>query len=115
MPRVSVGVKRRQKHKKILKETKGFWGTRSKTYRRAKEAFIRAGEHQFAGRKIKKRDLRTTWIQRINASLKPLDINYGKLVNLLNKKGIKIDRKILAELCVKYPKVFKSIVNKTVN
>jgi large subunit ribosomal protein L20 len=112
MPRVKAGVRRHRRHKKILKETKGFRGTRSKTYRRAYEAYLRAGEHSFLGRKLRKRDFRKLWIQRINAALGEHGLKYSRFINLLNKNDIKINRKVLSELAVKHDKVFASIVEK---
>jgi len=110
MTRVKTGTVRRRKHKKILKETKGYKGTRSKLFRRAHEAYIRAGEHAFTGRKIQKREMRKLWTQRINAALSPLDISYSKFIHKLGKRNIKLNRKILAEIAVKDLKTFKKIV-----
>ena len=110
MTRVKTGVVRRKRHKKILKATKGYKLTRSKLFKRAHEAYIRAGEHAFAGRKIRKREMRKLWIQRVNAALTPLDISYSKFVNLLTKKNIQLNRKMLSEIAIKDPKTFGHIV-----
>lgn len=112
MPRAKTGTVRRKRHKKILKETKGYRMTRSKLYKRAHEAWIRAGEHQFAGRKQRKRDFRTLWIQRINAALTPFNINYSRFIHLLKEEDIKLNRKMLAEIALNDPKTFESIVKK---
>jgi len=112
MPRVKGGPRAHRKHKKVLKLAKGYRGTRSKLYKRANEAVIRAGEHAFAGRKKKKRDLRKLWITRINAALTPHDINYSRFIHGLKEAHIELDRKILAELAVKDPKAFEQVVSK---
>ncbi len=110
MARVKTGTVRRKRHKKILKETKGYKGTRSRLFKRAHEAYIRAGEHAFAGRKQRKRDMRKLWIQRINAALNEFDLSYSRFINLLKKKNINLNRKMLAELAVRDPEAFKKIV-----
>jgi len=110
MTRVKGGPKTRRRHKKILKATKGYWGSRSKLYKSAHEAYLHAGEYAFAGRKLRKRDMRSLWIQRMNAALKPYDISYSKFINLLNKAKVQLDRKILAELAVNHPGDFEVIV-----
>lgn len=112
MPRVKGGPRARKRHKKVLKLAKGYRGTRSKLYKRANEAVVRAGEHAFAGRKKKKRDLRQLWITRINAALNPHDINYSRFIHGLKKANIELDRKILADLAVKDPKAFEEVVSK---
>ena len=112
MPRVKGGPRARQKHKKVLKLAKGYRGSRSKLYKRANEAVIRAGEHAFAGRKKRKRDIRRLWIIRINAALNPHDMSYNKFIQGLKLANISLDRKILAELAVKDPKAFEQVVVK---
>lgn len=112
MPRVKTGVVRRRRHKKVLKATKGYYGSRSKLFKRANEAFIRAGEHAFAGRKLRKRDMKKLWIIRLNAALKELGISYSVFINKLNKSNIEVDRKVLSELAVNKQEVFKAIVEK---
>ena len=110
MTRVKTGVVRRKKHKKILKATKGYRGTRSKLFKRAHEAYLRAGEHAFAGRKIRKREMRKLWIQRINAALTPFGISYSRFINLLVKKNIRLNRKTLSEIAIRDPETFAKIV-----
>lgn len=110
MPRVKGGPKGRRKHKKILKTTKGYRGTRSKLFRPAHEAYLHAGEYAFAGRKNRKRDFRRLWIQKINAALKPLDISYSRFIKKLTDSKMELDRKILSEIAVSDPKTFSKIV-----
>jgi len=78
----------------------------------AKEADLHAGDYAFIGRKLRKRDFRRLWIQRINAALEPYDLKYSRFINLLKKKKIALDRKILSDLALTEPKVFKTIVKK---
>jgi len=112
MARVKTGPSRRKRHKKVLKRTKGFRMTRGRLYRVSKEADLHAGQYAFAGRKLRKRDIRRLWITRINAALTPHGISYSKFINGLKKAKIEIDRKILADLALSDPKTFKSIVDK---
>ena len=112
MPRAKTGVVRRRRHKKILDANKGFWGSRSKLFRRAQEAFIRSGEHAFRGRKLRKRDMKQLWIIRINAGLKAFNIRYSLFIKNLNASKVILDRKILSELAVSYPKAFEKVVKK---
>ncbi len=108
--RVKTGTVRRAAHKKVLKAAKGFWMTRHKRYKVAHEAVMHAGDYAFIGRRLKKRDLRKTWIVRINAALKPFDIRYSAFIKMLKNRNIIIDRKILADLAVNNPDSFKAIV-----
>jgi len=112
MPRVKGGPRARKKHKKIIKMAKGYRGSRSKLYKRANEAVLRSGEHAFAGRKKRRRDLRRLWIIRINAALNQYDISYNQFINSLKTSGIELDRKILSELAVNNPKAFEQVVTK---
>ncbi len=94
----------------ILKHTKGFrWGRKSKI-KLAKVAKMRAGQFAFASRKVKKRENRALWNIKINAAVRPLHLSYSKLIGLLKKKNITLDRKILAEVAERYPRVFTTIV-----
>ena len=108
--RVKTGTVRRAAHKKVLKAAKGFWMTRHKRYKVAHEAVMHAGDYAFAGRRLKKRDLRQVWIVRINAALKPFDIRYSAFIKMLKNRNIAIDRKILADLAVNNPDAFKAVV-----
>lgn len=112
MPRVRTGTVRRKKHKKILKATKGYYGTRSKLFRRANEAYIKAGEHAFVGRKLRKRDMKKLWIIRLNASLKLLGYKYSDFFHSLRNSKIELDRKVLSELAMSKPEAFKAVVEK---
>ncbi len=110
MVRIKAGVQTRRKHKRVLKLAKGYWMTRHKQFKKAKEAVLHAGEYAFRGRKEKKRNFRALWIVRINAALRSLGLTYSKFIPLLNKKKIEIDRKILAKIAVDYPAAFEKIV-----
>jgi large subunit ribosomal protein L20 len=112
MVRVKRGVVSRRKHKKILKLAKGYRMTRSRLIKRAKEAVLRAGEHAFAGRKNRKRDFRRLWITRISEAVKKEGISYSRFIHALKEKNIELDRKILADLVVNEPEVFKKIIAK---
>lgn len=89
--------------------------TKGRLYKVSKEADLHAGQYAFAGRKLRKRDMRRFWINRINAALIPLGISYSKFISGLKKAKIEINRKILADLAVSEPEIFKTIVNKTKN
>ncbi len=110
MPRVKGGPKGRSKHKKILEAAKGYRGTRSKLFRPAHEAYLHAGEYAFAGRKLRKRDFRTLWIQKISAALKPFDISYSRFIKNLKDANIELDRKVLADIALNDPVTFEKIV-----
>ncbi len=112
MVRIKGGVITRRKHKKILKQAKGYWMSRHKQIKKAKEAVLHAGQYAFAGRKIRKRDFRQLWIIRINAAIRPLGFTYSSFINRLKTKKIELDRKILAQIALEYPKVFEKIVEK---
>jgi len=110
MTRVKGGTTTSKRHKKILKKARGYRGARHKQYKRAKEAVLHAGQYAFAGRRLRRRDMRTLWIQRINAALTPYDLTYSRFIALLKKKKLDLNRKILAQLAVEEPKVFEDIV-----
>lgn len=112
MVRVKRGVVSRRKHHKVLKLAKGYRMTRSKLIKRAKEAVLRAGEHAFAGRKLKKRDFRRLWIVRISEAVKKLGWSYNQFTYGLKEKNVELDRKILADLVVNEPETFKKVVEK---
>jgi len=111
MTRVKGGPRAHQRHKKILKKAKGYRLTRSKLFKRANEAVLRAGEHSFAGRKKKKRDMRRLWISRINAALSDKDINYSRFINGLKNCNINLNRKSLSEMAIHDPKSFDMVVD----
>ena len=112
MARVKRGVTSRAKHKKVLKAVKGQWGRRKNTIRVAKQAMEKAMQYAYRDRRNKKRDFKSLWIQRINAGVRAEGLTYSKFINGLNKSGIKIDRKILAEIAYDSPEAFKTIVHK---
>jgi large subunit ribosomal protein L20 len=109
MPRAKTGVVRRKRHKKIISKTKGYYGSRSKLFRRANEAFLRAGEHAFFGRRLKRRDVKKLWIIRLNAAARENGMKYSELINKLNKANIIINRKVLSELAILNPEAFKKV------
>ncbi len=108
--RVKRGVPARAKHKKILKAAKGMQHNRTRSFRLAKQAVIRALQYAYRDRRNKKRDLRELWITRINAAARENGMTYGTLMHGLKTAGIELDRKILAELAVSEPKTFANIV-----
>lgn len=105
-----VKSNRRQRHNKVLKTTKGYRMTRNRLYSVAHQASLKAGQYAFAGRRLRRRDLRTTWITRLNAALKTLGLKYSIFMPALKKANIIIDRKLLADLAVRQPETFKAIV-----
>lgn len=110
MPRVKTGTVRRARHKKILKLAKGFYSGRRKHYRKAKEQIERSMYYAFRDRKQKKREFRSLWIVRINAACRLNDINYSSFINGLNKAGIELDRKILADMAMNDATAFSAVV-----
>ena len=112
MPRVKRGVTSHAKHKKVLKAVKGQWGRRKNTIRVARQAMEKAMQYAYRDRRAKKRDFRSLWIQRINAGVRAEGLTYSKFINGLNKSGIKLDRKVLAEIAYDNPEAFKTIVKK---
>jgi large subunit ribosomal protein L20 len=100
MPRVKRGVTAHAKHKKVLKQAKGYYGARSKVYRVAKQAVIKAGQYAYRDRRQKKRQFRSLWIARINAEARNNGISYSRMMDGLNKAGIEVDRKMLADLAI---------------
>ncbi|RPF74658.1 MAG: 50S ribosomal protein L20 [Rickettsiales bacterium TMED289] len=112
MSRVKRGVTSRAKHKKVLKTVKGQWGRRKNTIRAARQAMEKAMQYAYRDRRNKKRDFKSLWIQRINAGVRQEGLTYSKFINALNKSGIIIDRKILAEIAYDNPDAFKIIVKK---
>ena len=112
MARVKRGVTSKAKHKKVLKAVKGQWGRRKNTIRVAKQAMEKSMQYAYRDRRNKKRDFKSLWIQRINAGVRAEGLTYSKFINGLNKSGIKIDRKILAEIAYDNPEAFKNIVKK---
>ena len=112
MSRVKRGVTSKAKHKKVLKAVKGQWGRRKNTIRVARQAMEKAMQYAYRDRRNKKREFKSLWIQRINAGGRAEGLTYSKFINGLSKSGIKIDRKILAEIAYDNPQAFKTIVKK---
>ena len=100
MARVKRGVIAGAGHKKILKKAKGYYGARSRVYRVAKQAVIKAGQYAYRDRRVKKREFRALWIARINAGARENGLSYSRMMNGLRRAGIEVDRKILADLAV---------------
>ncbi len=112
MARVKRGVTSRAKHKKVLKAVKGQWGRRKNTIRVARQAMEKSLQYAYRDRRNKKREFKSLWIQRINAGVRAEGLTYSKFIHGLNKSGIKLDRKILAEIAYDNPEAFKTIVKK---
>ncbi|MBA2493207.1 MAG: 50S ribosomal protein L20 [Acidobacteria bacterium] len=109
MPRVKRGNKRTERRKKILALAKGYYGTKSKLYRSAKESVEKALNYAYTGRKLKKRDFRKLWIVRINAACRQNGMKYSQFIHGLKLAEIELDRKVLADLAVKQPEAFAVI------
>jgi len=112
--RVKRGVTARAKHKKVLKLAKGMQHNRTRSYRLAKQAVIRALQYAYRDRRNKKRDLRGLWITRINAAAREQGTTYGKLIAALKAANVELDRKVLAELAVNEPKAFSAVVKSVI-
>src|SRR5690554_1755381 len=112
MARVKRGVIARRRHKKILKQAKGYYGARSRVFRVAKQAVIKAGQYVYRDRRQRKRQFRQLWIARINAGARVNGLSYSKFINGLKKASIEIDRKILADLAVHEKAAFAALVEK---
>ena len=113
MARVSRGVTAKAKHKKILKKAKGYYGRRKNVFRVAVQAVEKSMQYAYRDRRNRKRDFRGLWIQRINAGARIYGLSYSQFINGLKKASIEIDRKILAELAVNQPEIFKTLVEKS--
>jgi large subunit ribosomal protein L20 len=109
MARVKSGVTAKARHKKVLSKAKGYYGARSKLFRTAKQAVIKAGQYAYRDRRQRKRQFRTLWITRINAAARMHDLSYSRLINGLNKAEIEVDRKVLADIAVHDPEGFGAI------
>ena len=115
MARVKRGTVSKRKHNKLLSQTKGYRGTRSRLVKVAHEAALHAGQYAYDGRKIRKRDFRTLWITRIGEAVKKENLSYSVFMNKMKKANIEIDRKILSDLIVNDPATFKEIVQTVKN
>lgn len=112
MPRSVNAVASKARRKKILKAAKGYYGARSKVFTVAKNAVEKALQYAYVGRKRKKRDFRSLWIQRINAGAREHGLSYSELIGKLSSKKILLNRKVLADLALNHPEAFKAIVEK---
>lgn len=113
MSRVKRGVTARTRHKKVIKQAKGYYGARSRTYRSANQAIIKAGQYAYRDRRQKKRVFRSLWIIKINAEARKNNISYSKFINGLKQSSISINRKILSDLAVSDKNMFKSLTDKS--
>jgi len=110
MARVKRGVVARRSHKKVLKAAKGYYGARSRVFRVAKQAVIKAGQYAYRDRRVKKRNFRALWITRINAQSRACGLSYSRLIAGLKKANISLDRRVLADLAVHDKTAFAAIV-----
>ena len=111
MPRSVNAVASKARRKKILKQAKGYYGKRKNVYTVAKNIVEKGMTYMYVGRKLKKREYRSLWIARINAAVRAEGLNYSEFINRLQKKGISLDRKILADLAMNNPETFKTLVD----
>ncbi|MCB1874592.1 MAG: 50S ribosomal protein L20 [Chromatiales bacterium] len=111
MPRVKRGVTAHARHKKVLEQAKGYYGARSKVYRVAKQAVIKAGQYAYRDRRQKKRQFRALWIARINAGARENGLSYSRFMNGLKKASIELDRKVLADLAIFEKDAFAALAN----
>lgn len=109
MPRVKRGVTAKAKHKKILKQARGYYGARSRVFRVAKQAVIKAGQYAYRDRRQRKRQFRQLWITRINAAARECGLSYSRFMNGLKKASVEIDRKVLADLAVHDKEAFAEL------
>ena len=110
MPRANSSVPRHRRHRKIIKQAKGYYGARSRTFKSAKDAVWKAGTYAYRDRRQRKRVFRRLWIARINAAARLNGMSYSAFVGGLKRKGIELDRKILADLAVYNPEIFAELV-----
>ena len=109
MARVKRGVVAKARHKKVLKKAKGYYGARSKLFKTAKQAVIKAGQYAYRDRRQRKRQFRALWITRINAAARLHGLSYSRLINGMNRADMEIDRKVLADIAVHDPEAFGAI------
>jgi len=112
MPRVKRGVTAHRRHKKVLKQAKGYYGARSRVFRVAKQAVTKAGQYAYRDRKVKKRLFRGLWIQRINAAVRDHGMSYSRFIDGFKKQGIELDRRVLADMAVNEKESFTQLVEK---
>jgi large subunit ribosomal protein L20 len=112
MSRVKRGVTSHARHKKVLKQAKGYYGRRKNTIRVAKQAVEKAGQYAYRDRRNRKRTFRALWIQRINAATREHGLTYGRFIDGLNKAGVEVDRKVLSDLAIREPAAFRALVER---
>jgi large subunit ribosomal protein L20 len=112
MARIKGAMMTRKRRNKVLKLAKGYYGSKSKLFKTAKQAVMKSGNYAYIGRKQKKRDFRRLWIARISAACKMNGINYSTFINGLKKAGIELNRKMLSEIAISDPEGFKALVEK---
>ena len=110
MSRIKRGVTSHARHRKVIKQAKGYYGRRKNTIRVARQAVEKAGQYAYRDRKVRKRTFRALWIQRINAAARENGLTYGRLIDGLKRVGIELDRKVLADIAVHEPQTFKGLV-----
>ena len=110
MARVKNGAVTKARHKKVLKAAKGYFGSKHRLYKSAKEQLMHSGQYAFRDRKQKKRDFRKLWITRINAACRLNEISYSRFIEGLNKAGVEVNRKMLSEIAINDPKTFSELV-----
>jgi large subunit ribosomal protein L20 len=110
MARVKRGVTTHARHRKIIKKAAGYYGRRKNTFRTATQAVDKAGQYAYRDRRVRKRNFRALWIQRINAGVREHGLTYGRFIDGLNRAGIEVDRKVLSDLAIREPEAFKSLV-----
>ncbi len=112
MPRVKRGVQARARHKKVLKQAKGYYGARSRVYRVAKQAVTKAGQYAYRDRRQRKRQFRSLWIVRINAAARENGLSYSRFIAGLKKANVEVDRKVLADLAVRDKAAFAALAER---
>ena len=110
MSRIKRGVTSHARHRKVIKQAKGYYGRRKNTIRVARQAVEKAGQYAYRDRKVRKRTFRALWIQRINAAARENGLTYGRLIDGLKRVGIELDRKVLADIAVREPQTFKGLI-----
>jgi len=115
MPRVKRGVTAKARHKKVLKQARGYYGARSRVYRVAKQAVIKAGQYAYRDRRQRKRQFRRLWIVRINAEARNNGLSYSRMMHGLSQAGVEIDRKVLAELAISDKTAFAKLADTAKN
>lgn len=115
MARIKGAMMTRKRRKKTLKLAKGYYGSKSKHFKMAKQQVMKSGNYAFVGRKLKKRQFRNLWITRINNAVRPLGMNYSSFMNGLKKAGIELNRKMLSEMAINDPQSFAALVETVKN